>query len=338
MRYLVTGGGGFLGQNLVRRLLDRGDEVVVLGRSRYPRLEDWNVPCVRGDVRDPEAVAKALDGVQGVFHVAAKVGYWGRYADYEDINVGGTQTLLDAAGAAGVRRFVYTSTPSVAIGPEGNLEGVDETTPYPERYLSHYGPTKAEAERRVLGANRDGFATGAIRPHFIYGPGDPQVAPRLVERSKQGRIAQVGDGTNKVDVCYIDNVVDAHVQLMDALAEPGAAAAGQAFFLGDPAPIRLWEFVGRVLEGLGAPPVRKQISFSTAWRIGVALEGVYKVLPRDWEPPMTRMAAVVLGTSHYFSHAKAAAAFGYAPRVDTAEGLERLFRYESERDRRGASA
>lgn len=331
MRYLVTGGGGFLGQNIVRRLLDQGHEPVVLGRSRYPHLEDWNVPCVRGDVRDAESVKKALDGVQGVFHVAAKVGYWGRYADYESINVDGTQTMLEAAAAAGVRRFVYTSTPSVAIGPEGQLEGVDETTPYPERYLSHYGPTKAEAERRVLAANRDGFQTGAIRPHFIYGPGDPQVAPRLVERSHQGRIAQVGDGTNQVDVCYIDNVVDAHVQLMAALDEDGAAAAGQAFFLGDDAPIRLWDFVAQVLEGHGAPPVKKRVSFKTAWRIGVALEGLYKLLPPDREPPMTRMAAVILGTSHYFSHAKAAAAFGYAPAVSTQEGLERLFRFEASR-------
>jgi len=335
MRYLVTGGGGFLGQNLVRRLLDREDEVVVLGRSRYPLLDDWNVPCVQGDVRDAEAVTKALDGVQGIFHVAAKVGYWGRYSDYESINVGGTQTLLDAAKAKGISRFVYTSTPSVAIGPEGDLKGADETTPYPERYLSHYGPTKAEAERRVLAANRDGLQTGAIRPHFIYGPGDPQVAPRLEQRSHEGRIAQVGDGTNQVDVCYIDNVVDAHVQLMDALAEEGAAAAGQAFFLGDPSPIRLWEFVARVLEGVGAPPVRRKVSLRAAYGIGVVLEGVYKLLPPDREPPMTRMAAVMLGTSHYFSHAKAARAFGYAPQVDTDTGLERYF--EDVRRRRAAT-
>lgn len=331
MRYLVTGGGGFLGQKLVRRLLDRKDEVVVLGRSRYPQLEDWNVPCVQGDVRDREAVSKALESVQGVFHVAARVGYWGPRSEYEGINIGGTQALLDGCAEAGVRHFVYTSTPSVAIGPQGDLQGVDETTPYPSRYLSDYGPTKAEAERRVLAANQDGFFTGALRPHFIYGPDDPQVAPRLVQRSKQGRIAQVGDGTNQVDVCYVDNVVDAHVQLMRALQEEGSSASGQAYFLGDPEPVRLWSFVEQILEGFGAPPVTKNVSFKAAWRLGYALEGIYRLLPSSWEPPMTRMAAVILGTNHYFSHARAAREFGYDPQVTTAEGLERLFRHEAAR-------
>ncbi|MCA9548711.1 MAG: NAD-dependent epimerase/dehydratase family protein [Myxococcales bacterium] len=328
MKYLVTGGGGFLGEHIVRALLDRGHEVRVLGRSRYPQLDDWNVPCLQGDVRDPEAAKRAVEGVDGVFHVAARVGYWGPYAEYEGINVGGTQAMLDAARAAGVKRFVYTSTPSVAIGPEGNLRGVDETTPYPERYLSSYGPTKAEAERRVLAANADGFQTGAIRPHFIFGPKDPQIAPRLVERSKAGRLAQVGDGTNMVDVCYIDNCVDAHLGLMDALVEDGARAAGQAYFLGNEAPVSLWGFSGQVLEGLGAPPVKRQISFRTAWNLGWALEGVFKLLPADREPPLTRMAAVILGTSHYFSHVKATRDFGYEPRVSTEEGLERLFAHE----------
>lgn len=331
MRYLVTGGGGFLGQNLVRRLLDRGDDVVVLGRSRYPQLEDWNVPCIRGDVRDEAAVAQALESVQGVFHVAAKIGYWGKYKEYEAINVGGTQVLLDACAKAGVRRFVYTSSPSVAIGYEGNLKGVDESTPYPEQYLSHYGPTKAEAERRVLAAHRDGFQTGTLRPHFIFGPGDPQVAPRLVERSKQGRIAQVGDGTNLVDVCYIDNVVDAHVQLMDALDEDGGSAGGQAYFLGNSEPIALWSFVRQVLEGLEAPPVKKTVSFKTAWRIGATLEGAYRLFGVQSEPPLSRMAAVMLGTSHYFSHARAAKEFGYSPQVSTEEGLNRFFAHEARR-------
>jgi nucleoside-diphosphate-sugar epimerase len=328
VRFLVTGGGGFLGEHIVRRLLDDGHAVRVLGRSRYPQLDDWGVPCLRGDVRDPEAAAKAVEGVDGVFHVAARVGYWGPYSEYEGINVGGTQTLLDAARAAGVRRFVYTSTPSVVIGPEGNLRGADERAPYADRYLSSYGPTKAEAERRVLAANAEGFQTGAIRPHFIFGPKDPQIAPRLVQRSRQGRLAQVGDGTNLVDVCYIDNCVDGHVGLMEALAQPGTRAAGQAYFLGDAAPVSLWGFSGRVLEGLGAPPVKKKLSFRTAWNIGWALEGVFKLLPADREPPLTRMAAVILGTSHYFSHAKAARDFGYAPRVSTDEGLERLFAHE----------
>jgi nucleoside-diphosphate-sugar epimerase len=211
------------------------------------------------------------------------------------------------------------------IGHDGVDGGGDETLPYPERYLSSYGPTKAAAERAVLESSDENLRTASLRPHFIFGPGDPHIAPRLVENAKKGTVAQVGDGTNLVDVAYIDNVVDAHVRLGDALADPKSKAVGQAYFLGQSEPVKLWDFVRDVLEGLGAPPVKKQISFKTAWRIGAALEGVYGFFGVKKEPPLTRMAAVILGTSHYFSHEKARRDFGYDPVVTTEEGLSRLF-------------
>ncbi len=325
MKVLVTGGGGFLGQNIVKRLQADGLDVVVLGRSRYPQLEEWKVTCIQGDVRDPEVCRKAVAEVDAIFHVAARVGYWGPYSEYEEINVGGTTALLAAAKDAGVSRFVYTSTPSVVIGPKGDLQGQDETTEYPESYLSSYGPTKAEAERRVLAASSSDMRTVALRPHFIFGPGDGQIAPRLVARSHEGRLVQVGDGTNKVDVAYIDNVVDAHCAAFSALEDSAAAAAGQAYFIGNSEPILLWEFVAKILEGFDAPPVKRSLSLKTAYALGYALEGVFKLLPAHKEPPLTRMAAIMLGTSHWFSHAKAKRDFGWSPTVSTAEGLERTF-------------
>ena len=328
MKALVTGGGGFLGQHIVRQLLDRGDEVRVLGRSQYPHLEAWAVPCVQGDVRDAEAVKTAVDGVDAVFHVAARVGYWGRHREYVETNVGGTHNLLDAARAAGVSRFIYTSTPSVVIGADGAKAGADESLPYPTRYLSSYGPTKAEAERAVLAAHSaDGLHTSALRPHFVFGPRDPQIVPRLVRRAREGRLAQVGDGTNLVDVSYIDNVVDAHVQLADALADGASPAGGKAYFLGQAEPVRLWDFVRDVLSGIGAPNIRRTLSFKAAYRIGAALEGFYRLLPPSKEPPLTRMAAVILGTSHYFDHQAAHRDFGFRPRVGTEEALDRTFEW-----------
>lgn len=326
VKALVTGGGGFLGQHIVRQLLDRGDEVRVLGRSRYPHLEEWNVPCVQGDVRDAEAVAAAVKGCDTIFHVAARVGYWGRHSEYVETNVNGTQHLLAAAQSAEVERFVYTSTPSVVIGADGVEAGGDERLEYPARYLSSYGPTKAEAERNVLAAHApSGVRTAALRPHFVFGPRDPQIVPRLVRRAKEGRLAQVGDGTNQVDVSYIDNVVDAHIQLADALGSSDSPAGGKAYFLGQAEPVRLWDFVRDVLAGVGAPPVRRRLSFNAAYRLGWALEGLYRLAPPSKEPPLTRMAAVILGTSHYFNHEAAHRDFGYAPKVSTAEGLERTF-------------
>ena len=325
MKVLVTGGGGFLGQNIVQRLQADGLDVVVLGRSKYPQLEEWKIPCIQGDVRDPEVCQKAVADVDAVFHVAARVGYWGPYSEYEEINVGGTTALLKAAQEAGVERFVYTSTPSVVIGPKGDLQGADETTAYPESYLSSYGPTKAEAERRVLAANSADMRTVALRPHFIYGPGDGQIAPRLVARSHEGRLVQVGDGTNKVDVAYIDNVVDAHCAAFAALEDPAAAAAGEAYFVGNSEPVPLWEFVAKVLEGFEAPSVKRTLSLKAAYALGYALEGVFKLMPAHKEPPLTRMAAITLGTSHWFSHAKAKRDFGWSPAVSTDEGLARTF-------------
>jgi nucleoside-diphosphate-sugar epimerase len=322
MKALVTGGGGFLGSHLVRALLARGDEVRILARGDHSRL---GVEAHRGDVVDAEAVDRAVAGVECVFHVAAKVGYWGPYAEYEATNVGGTRHLLEACRKHGVQRFLYTSTPSVAIGTQAGFEGADETTPYPERFLSPYGRSKAAAEQLVLAASCPALRTAAIRPHFIYGPGDPQIAPRLADNARRGTIAQIGDGTNRVDVTYIDNCVDAHVRAQDALADPTSPVAGQAYFIGDPAPVRLWEFVAKVLEGVGAPPVKKRISFKTAFAVGAALEASFELFRVKKEPPLTRMAAIILGTSHFFSHGKAHEHFGYEPQVTTEEGLARYF-------------
>lgn len=325
MRALVTGGGGFLGKNLTKALLDRGDEVRIFARSRYPEVEALGAEAHQGDVTDRAALDAAMRDIDVVFHTASRVGYWGPYEEYERTNVGGTKNVVEACRAAGVQRLVYTSTPSVVIGDEGAPAGADESLPYPARYLSSYGPTKAEAERFALGASDDRIRVAALRPHFIFGPGDPHIAPRLVENSRKGTIAQVGDGTNEVDVAYIDNVVAAHVALGDALADPMTPCAGQAYFLGQREPVKLWAFIADVLRGLDAPPVKKNVSFRTAWAIGATLETTYRLFGVKKEPPLTRMAAVMLGTSHYFSHEKAARDFGYDPKVTTEEGLARLF-------------
>jgi len=326
MTLLVTGGGGFLGKNLVRRLLDRGEKVRVLARGAYPELEAWGVECVRGDVADANDVERAVVGAQSIFHVASRVGYWGDYTEYERTNVGGTTHLIEAARRHGVRRLVYTSTPSVVIGDQGAPAGADETLPFPKRYLSPYGPTKAEAERRVLAAHQPGVLhTVALRPHFIFGPGDPQLLPRLVLNAQRGTIARIGRGDNKVDVTYIDNCVDAHVQAHDALAATDSKAGGQAYFLGQESPVLLWDFVARMLASAGAPPVKKRVSFRTAWLVGATLEWAYRTFRLKGEPPMTRMAAVILGTSHYFDHHKAARDFGWSPKISTEEALARTF-------------
>jgi nucleoside-diphosphate-sugar epimerase len=326
VKVLVTGGGGFLGTAIVRAWLARGAKVRVLGRSDYPKLRAAGVECIRGDVGDIAAVERAVEGCDSIFHVAAKVGYWGPLAEYRKTNIAGTENMLAAAKKFGVPRFVYTSSPSVVIGDRGGFENADETVGYPARYLYHYAETKAAGEALVLKANDAQLATVAIRPHFIFGPGDPQIVPRLLDAAKKGKLVRVGRGDNKVDVTYIDNCVEAHLLAHDALERADSRARGQAYFIGQEKPVLLWEFIAKVLEGFGAPPVKKKIPFSVARALGAVVEMVYRVFRLSGEPPLTRSAAIALGTSHYFSHEKAARDFGYVPKVTVEEGLARVFR------------
>ncbi len=322
MKALVTGGGGFLGRHIVLKLLARGDTVRVLGRRGYPDLEKMGAETVCADLQDATAVERACLGMDTVFHVAARAGYWGSWQSYYGPNVVGAQNVLSGCRKAGGRKLIYTSTPSVVSAP-GNLEHADERVPYPTHYDCPYPATKAEAERLVLAANgQDGLLTVSLRPHLIYGPGDPHLFPRIIERARRGLLVQVGGGTNKVDVTYVENAADAHLLAADRLGA-GSPVNGQAYFISQGAPVILWPWINLILERLGLPPVRRTISHSAARTVGAAMEMAYTVLPLRGEPRMTRFLADQLATSHYFDISKARQDLGYAPRIGTEEGLDR---------------
>lgn len=213
---LVTGGTGFLGGRLVARLLAAGRRVTVLGRTPAPELEKRGVRFVRAALDDAPAVAAACAGMGTVFHVAAKVGVWGRYDDFFRTNVLGTRALLDGCRAHGVARFVYTSTPSVVYNGR-DLAGADESLPLTADCPSPYPLTKALAERDVLAANSAALRTVALRPHLIWGVGDPHLVPRVLARARAGRLRIVGAGTNRVDMVHVENAVDAHLLAEAAL-------------------------------------------------------------------------------------------------------------------------
>lgn len=322
MRALVTGGGGFLGGVIVRKLLDRGDAVRSFTRTAYPWLTDLGVEQTHGDLSDPEAVTKAIAGCDVVFHVAAKAGVWGRYGDFHATNVTGTENVIAACRTHGVGRLVYTSTPSVVHGGD-DLEGADESTPYPKEYEADYPATKALAERAVLAANGPTLATVALRPHLIWGPGDPHLIPRVLARARAGKLRLVGARPVTVDVTYVDNAADAHVLAADRLI-PGSACAGRAYFVSDGTPVVLWDFLNRILADAGLPPVTKTVSVWKAKLAGRVLETVYRALRLGGEPPMTRFVASQLSTSHWYDIAAARRDLGYEPRVSTEEGLKRL--------------
>lgn len=322
MRALVTGGGGFLGAAVVRALVARGDEVRSFARGRYPELTALGVETVQGDLRDPGAVHAATAGCEVVFHIGAKAGIGGRRRQYAETNIDGTANVLAACRAHGIQRLVHTSTPSVVATGAG-IAGGDESLPYAKVSESPYAATKAVAERAVLAAAGPDLATVALRPHLIWGPGDTQLGPRIVERARRGRLRFVGDGNNLIDSTYIDNAVAAHLLAADRL-EPDAVMAGRAYFVsqGDPRPLR--ELVLGILAAAGIDGVPGNIPFPVAYVLGALAEGAFAVTGRRSDPPMTRFLARQLATPHWFDIGAARRDLGYIPVVDTATGMARL--------------
>jgi nucleoside-diphosphate-sugar epimerase len=322
MKALVTGGGGFLGSAIVRMLHERGDEVTVLGRGVYPHVAADTKQMFQADIRLAPAIQRACEGMDVVFHVAALAGIWGKRTDFWSINVDGTRNVVDACRANGVPRLVYTSSPSVVFGKD-DLCDVDESMPYPARYLALYPKTKAVAEQMVLAANSATLSTVALRPHLIFGPGDPHLLPRVIARARKGRLVQVGDGKNLVDITYIDDAANAHVKAADALS-PGGRCSGRAYFISQGEPVSLWPWLNELLAAVGAPTVTRSISFRNAYRVGAVFETAYRAFRIVREPPMTRFLATQLAKSHYFDISSATGDFGYNPTISTAEGVGRL--------------
>ena len=325
MKVLVTGGGGFLGQALCRALRARGDDVTSVSRHRHPALDALGVPQRQADLADRDAVLAAFaGGFDAVLHNAAKAGAWGSHQHYFDANVTGTRNVIAACRAHGILRLVHTSTPSVAHRATHPVEGASaDEVPYGEGVKAHYAATKLIAEREVLAANDARLATVALRPRLIWGPGDTQILPRLVERARAGRLRLVGSGANRVDTTYIDNAAQAHLDALDHL-QPGAACAGRAYFISNGEPWPLREILNAMLRAAGAPEVHASIPFRAAYALGAICEGLWTALPLRGDPPMTRFLAEQLATPHWYSMAPAARDFGYVPQVSMAEGLARL--------------
>ncbi|MEX2170533.1 MAG: NAD-dependent epimerase/dehydratase family protein [Pirellulales bacterium] len=329
MHALVTGGGGFLGRYIVEQLVARGDTVRSFGRGAYPELEAIGVEVVRGDITDRNAIVAACEGIDCVFHTAARAGIGGEYTDYSLPNISGTRMVLLGCRFNQVPRLVYTSSPSVVFaGLDQN--GIDESAEYAPLWQmvrnAWYSYTKGTAELATLQINLRGGPTRscALRPHLIWGPRDTHLIPRLIQRARTGKLRRVGNGTNLVDITYVENAAAAHLQAADALADPASPVAGKAYFISQGEPVNCWQWIDQILALVDLPPVRKSISARTAYAIGAVLEGAYRVLGRTDEPRMTRFLARQLSTSHWFDISAARRDFGYQPRVTTAEGMERL--------------
>lgn len=322
MKILVTGGGGFLGEAIVKQLIAKGHEVRVFSRRHFPHLEQIGVESISGDIANFDQVLHAARDCEVIFHVAAKAGVWGEYDSYYKPNVVGTENIIQAAKSLGIKRIVHTSSPSVIFDGKDH-EGCDESLSYPESYIAHYPATKAIAERLMLEANSDRLATVALRPHLIWGPNDPHLVSRIVEMAKKGRLKFVGSADKKIDTVWVENAAEAHILAMENL-EIGSKNAGKAYFITNDEPWGAETWINGILSCVGEKPVSKRVPFRVAYFTGAIMEWIFKTFKLSGEPPLTRFMATQLGTSHWYSNQAAFRDFGYKPRISNREGLKLL--------------
>lgn len=344
----VTGAGGFLGKAICLRLLAVGIKVTGFARGHYPELEALGVVMLQGDLVNKDRLQQAMQGCDIVFHVASKAGVWGDRDSYFCPNVKGAANVIAACKALKIDKLVYTSTPSVTFAGQDE-SGIDESTPYATRFLNHYAHSKAIAEKMMLDANQVGdmplenpdvtqvssqvtiqatapyaLKTVALRPHLIWGPGDPHLVPRVLSRGRLGKLKLVGREDKLVDTIYIDNAAYAHVLAALELCQAKPKCQGKAYFLSNDEPITMAEMINLILACDALPSVTKRVPQSVAYVVGAVLESVHYLLKKQEEPMMTRFVARQLSCSHYFDISAAKRDLGYRALVSINQGMARL--------------
>ncbi len=319
----ITGASGFIGGKIAERLLADGRRVRVLSRRPLPELEARGAEVIPGDLDDTHALRRGCASAESVFHVAGRVGAWGPRREFFHVNVEGARNVIAACREAGVPRLIYTSSPSVVYNG-GDLRNANESAPLCLHAPCAYPTSKAAAELEVLSAHGKNFATIALRPHLVWGPGDKNVVPRVLALAKRGKLKIIGSGENKVDVTHITNVVDAHLLAEGALVQPGHPAGGRAYFITNGEPVVLWKWINNLLMELNEPPITKHVSLSAAYFAGGVLEAAWRTLRLKGEPPMTRFVAKEMATDHWFDITAARRDLGYHPLMTVAEGVAEL--------------
>ncbi len=321
MKILVTGGGGFLGSAVCRQLSAEDHTVTAFQRRPAPELEAIGVRILRGDISDISDVDAAAAGQDAIIHTAGKAGIWGAPEDFHRVNVVGTANVLGACRKHGIPYLVHTSSPSV-VHSGGDISGGDESLPIAEHFKAPYPATKAEAEQLVSAANDVQLKTVALRPHLIWGPGDPHILPRLVAKARGGKLALPGPET-LIDTIFVENAAQAHVQALQELTA-GARCAGKAYFVTNNEPMEQGEIIRRLLAALGVDVEIRAVPVGLAMAAGAFCETAWKTLRLKSEPPFTRFSVEQLATAHWYDTTAAREDFGYEPRITIAEGLRQL--------------
>lgn len=323
MNSLVTGATGFVGENLVKKLLERGDKVRCFARTanRSVSLKNMGVDLAEGDVKDYDSVLEATRGMDHVYHCAAAMGIGAMpRAEYFAINEGGCKNVVKACEKEGVDRLVYVSSQSVTFDFSPRVNATEDNPSFPSRYKDPYSESKARGEREVIEAGRDGrLQACAIRPTFIWGRGDRLMLPAMAKMAKQNQLALIGGGKSKLSPSHVDNVCD-----IIMLASDKEGISGEAFLVTDDEDITAGEFTRRLTQAAGLPEPKKSIPYSIAYSVSAVVEKVHE-LPFIKKPPsMTRYGAAIMGIDLTFSCEKAKKVLGYKPSISLDEGMRQL--------------
>lgn len=321
MRILVTGGGGFLGTSICRLLLQTGHQPVAFQRGQAEHIHAEGMQVFQGDICDISDVKQAAEGCEAVIHTAGKAGIWGKSGDFFRINVDGTRNVLASCRELGIAYLVHTSSPSI-VHSGGDVSGADESLPIADHFPAPYPASKAEAEKRVIAANDEKLKTVALRPHLIWGPGDPHILPRLVEKSKGGSLALPGPD-KLVDTIFVENAAQAHVLALRELQQAGRCA-GKPYFVTNNEPLPQGEIIRKLLAAVGVEVNIRAVPVGLARFAGAVCESAWRTLRLDSEPPVTRFSVEQLATAHWYDTSAAKEDFEYEPEISIAEGLERL--------------
>ena len=333
MKILISGGGGFLGSQIIKQGHQSATlpnaKFISLARNYYSELENFEVQQIQVDLSASKAghIIKnkiAVGEVDLLIHTAAKAGIWGSYSDYFQQNVVATQNILQIGMDLKISKMIFTSTPSVMFSTK-NITDADENLSYPEDYLNYYAQTKSMAEKYFFDFIKKNNIQGlALRPHLLFGENDPHILPRLYQKAVKGRLWQVGRGENLVDVTPIEDAAVAHLLACEKLMNDPEPINGKAFFIAGQNPVLLWDFIKEFLGYVNINQNLKIMPFKLAYTLGFVFEKIYALLGiAKQEPPMTRFVACQMGLDHYFKHEEVKKLLGHEPRTSISAALKK---------------
>jgi nucleoside-diphosphate-sugar epimerase len=318
-RAFVTGGSGFIGGRLIRRLVSDGWSVRALARSASAaaKVQSAGAEPVEGDLERVEQIRSGAEGCTHAFHAAAHLGEWGAREEFERINVGGTRNVLQACREAGVRRFVHVGTEAALLAGRP-LVNVDESAPLRPDSKAPYAATKALAEQAVREANGDGFETVTVRPRLVWGPGDTTILPNLVKAIESGRFAWISGGRHRTSTTHVDNAV--HGLVLGA--ENGRA--GGVYFVTDGEPVVFRDFITELVSTQGIEVPKRNMPAPLAKVAAATCEGIWRALRLKGAPPVTRIAVWLSALETTIDTSLARGELGYEPVRTIADGMAEL--------------